>query len=78
MEMYFLGGRRENNFSIIALQIKLNLKGPASLFEVQRRLCINLPCLELLHLNTYILIKRKVEMEEFQKSRLIKSIFLAQ
>lgn len=52
MEIYFLGGRRENNFSIIELQMKFNLKGPASLFEVQRSLCINLACLELLHLNT--------------------------
>lgn len=63
MEIYFLGGRKENNFSIIELQIKLNLKGPANLFEVQRSLCINLACLELLHLNTYNLIKRKLEIE---------------
>lgn len=56
-------GRRENNFSIIELQIKLNLKGPASLFEVQRNLCIILACLESLRLNTCSLIKRKVEME---------------
>lgn len=62
MEIYFLGGRKENN-SIIELQIKLNLKGPANLFEVQRSLCINLACLELLHLNTYSLIKRKLEIE---------------
>lgn len=62
MEMYFLGGRT-GNFSLIGLQIKLNLKGPVSLFEVQRSLCINLACLELLHLNTYNLIKRKVEIE---------------
>lgn len=63
MEIYFLRQRRENNFSVIELQIKLNLKGPASSFEVQRSWCINLACLELLHLYTYNLIKRKAEME---------------
>jgi len=63
MEIYFLGRRRDKNFSVTESQIKFNLRGPAGLFEVQRSLCINLACLELLHLNTYNLIKRTVEME---------------
>jgi len=36
MEIYFLVRRRESNFSVTEVLIKLNLKGPASSFDVQR------------------------------------------